>query len=164
MPDDNSKKNQDSRTQIVLALIGLFGTVGVALITNWDKLLPPEPETPTLPSPIVKESTTSPSPPAIPSPIVRESTASPLPSPVFNSMVQSSWQFIGTAATGESIFVDSNSIKKSGDAINFTYRIGGEVLVSQADCGGDRWYIKKYDKWYSPSSQATQDMLSYVCR
>ncbi|MUL38994.1 zinc ribbon domain-containing protein [Gloeocapsopsis dulcis] len=30
MPDNNSNKNQNSQTQIILALIGLFGTVGVA--------------------------------------------------------------------------------------------------------------------------------------
>lgn len=86
------------------------------------------------------------------------------PSPSVDRTVQSTWQFVGTASTGESIFVDSSSIKKSADAIDFTYRIGGEVLVARADCGGDRWYVNKYDKWYSPSSQATQDMLSYVCR
>jgi hypothetical protein len=78
--------------------------------------------------------------------------------------VQSTWQFIGTASTGESVFVDSSSIKESADAVDFTYRIGGEVLVARADCSGDRWYVNKYDRWYSPSSQATQDMLSYVCR
>jgi hypothetical protein len=161
MPDDNSNKNQDSRTQIILALIGLFGTVGVALITNWDKFFPPEPSASVTPSSVVRESTVSPLPSvsASPSPLVSLS-----PSPSVDRTVQSTWQFIGTASTGESVFVDSSSIKKSADAISFTYRIGGEVLVARADCSGDRWYVNKYDKWYYPSSQATQDMLSYVCR
>jgi hypothetical protein len=150
MPDDNSNKNQDSRTQIMLALIGLFGTVGVALITNWDKLFPPEPSASVTPSSSVFAS---------PSPLVSLS-----PSPSVDRPAQSTWQFIGTASTGESVFVDSSSIKKSADVIDFTYRIGGEVLVARADCSGDRWYVNKYGRWYSPSSQATQDMLSYVCR
>ncbi|MEG3858077.1 hypothetical protein [Microcoleus sp. herbarium12] len=161
MPDDNSNKNQDSRTQIILALIGLFGTVGVALIANWDKFFPPEPSTSVAASPVVRGLTVSPLPSVStsPSPLVSLS-----PSPSVDRTVQSTWQFIGTASTGESVFVDSSSIKKSADAIDFTYRIGGEVLVARADCGGDRWYVNKYDKWYSPSSQAIQDMLSYVCR
>ena len=54
MPDNNNK-NLDSRTQIVLALIGLFGSVGVALITNWDKFSPPKPSISVIPSPVVKE-------------------------------------------------------------------------------------------------------------
>ena len=153
MPDDNSNKNQDSRTQILIALIGLFGTVGVALITNWDKFFPSEPSTSVIPLRVVREATPSPLPSV---------SLSPLPS--VDRTAQSTWQFIGTASTGESVFVDSRSIKKSADAIDFTYRIGGEVLVARADCSGDRWYVNKYDKWYSPSSQAIQDMLSYVCR
>lgn len=153
MPDDNSNKNQDSRTQILIALIGLFGTVGVALITNWDKFFPSKPSTSVIPSPVVRESTPSPLP-----------SVSSSPSPSVDGTAQSTWQFIGTASSGESVFVDSRSIIKLADAIDFTYRIGGEVLVARADCRSDRWYVNKYDKWYSPSSQATQDMLSYVCR
>jgi hypothetical protein len=160
MPDDSSNKNQDSRTQIILALIGLFGTVGVALITNWDKLFLLEPSASVTPSSIVRESTVSPLPSvSSPSPLVSSS-----PSPAVDRPAQSTWQFIGTASTGESVFVDSSSIKKSADVIDFTYRIKGEVLVARADCSGNRWYVNKYDRWYSPSSQATQDMLSYVCR
>lgn len=127
----------------MLALIGLFGTVGVALITNWDKLFPPEPSASVTPSPVVRESNVSPLPSvsASPSPLVSSSL-----SPSVGGPIQSTWQFIGTASTGESGFVDSSSIKKSADVIDFTYRIGGEVLVARADCSGDRWYVNKYDR------------------
>lgn len=87
------------------------------------------------------------------------------PSPSVDRTVQSTWQFIGISSlTGEGIFVDSSSIKKSADATDFTYRIKGEVLFAQADCSNNQWYVSTYDKTYSPLSQATQDMLSYVCR
>jgi hypothetical protein len=38
MADDDKSKGLDSRTQIILAVVGLIGTVSVALFTNWDKL------------------------------------------------------------------------------------------------------------------------------
>jgi|GEM_PF-3059399 FlaG/FlaF family flagellin (archaellin) len=38
MADDDKSKGLDSRTQIILAVVGLIGTVCVALFTNWDKL------------------------------------------------------------------------------------------------------------------------------
>jgi hypothetical protein len=36
-----------SRTQIIVAIIGLIGALGGALIANWDKVYPPR-EVPTL--------------------------------------------------------------------------------------------------------------------
>jgi hypothetical protein len=105
-----------------LALIGLFGTVGVASITNWDKFFSPEPSTSVIPSPVIRESTASPSP-----------SVSASPPSSDNRTVQSTWQFIGTASTGEGVFVDGSSIKKTANATDFTYRIRGEVLVAQAD-------------------------------
>ncbi len=38
MTDNNENKGLDSRTQIILAVVGLIGTVAVALFANWDKL------------------------------------------------------------------------------------------------------------------------------
>lgn len=138
MPDNNRDRNQDSRTQIIVALVGLFRTVGVSLITNWDKFFPFEPSS-VMPPPPVREPIASPFP----------SASAPL-SPLVDGTVKPTWQFVGNASTGESVFVDSSSIKKSADAIDFTYRIGGEVLVARADCSGDRWYLDKYGEWYSP--------------
>ncbi len=36
-----SADNQSSKTQIVLAIIGLIGILGGALFANWDKVFPP---------------------------------------------------------------------------------------------------------------------------
>ncbi|MGV0028627.1 hypothetical protein [Phormidesmis priestleyi] len=42
MTNDNENKDKerraDSRTQIILAMVGLIGTVTVAITANWDKL------------------------------------------------------------------------------------------------------------------------------
>jgi hypothetical protein len=58
------------RTQIIIALIGLIGALGGALIANWGKIFPPEHEIPPVhqnqPSPevILKETIPKHSPPA----------------------------------------------------------------------------------------------------
>lgn len=86
------------------------------------------------------------------------------PNSMFNETPESAWKFIGKALTGETIFVGTTSIKKSGLNTMFTYRIGEEVITARADCSRNQWYANGYNKWYSPSSQATQDMLSYICK
>jgi hypothetical protein len=70
---------------------------------------------------------------------------------------------MGQASTGESVYVNNSSVKKTTGSINFTYKIGNELVDARADCSGNRWYASNYG-WSSPSSQATQEMLSYVCK
>ena len=72
------------------------------------------------------------------------------------------WEFMGAASTGEPISVETNSINQANDTIWFNYKIGDELIASKADCDDNRWYADGYG-WYSPQSQATQDMLNYVC-
>lgn len=50
MTDDDKSKNSGQSIAIIVALIGLLGTLGAALIGNWDKILPNNP-TVTSPSP-----------------------------------------------------------------------------------------------------------------
>jgi hypothetical protein len=116
--------SQNSRTQVIVALVGLIGTVSVGLFANWDKVFP-------------------------------DKKAQSSPSPV--------WKLMGTASTGESIYVDTASIKKLSGETEFTYKIGNELVDARADCQGNRWYASKYG-WNSPQSPATQEMLGYVCK
>jgi hypothetical protein len=155
---------QDSRTQIIVALFGLFGAIGTTLIANWDKVFVSPVQTAVhLPSTIVTPSAVAPS--ASPLPVNEtKPITTVLPSQPFNVAIQPTWLFIGNASTGESTFVETSSIQKSGETVDFKYRIGGEVLIGRAECSSSRWYLGKYDKWYSPSSQTTQDMLDYICR
>jgi hypothetical protein len=136
---------QDSRTQIIVALFGLFGAIGTALIANWDKVFVSPVQTAVhLPLTIVTPSAVAPSASPLPvnetKPIITVS-----PSPSSNVATQPTWKFIGNASTGESVFLESSSI-------------------GRAECSSSRWYVSKYDQWYSPSSQTTQDMLDYICK
>ncbi len=70
---------------------------------------------------------------------------------------------MGTASTGERVYVDTASIEKLAGTADFTYKIGNELVDAHADCQGNRWYANKYG-WNSPKSSATQEMLGYVCR
>jgi hypothetical protein len=178
---------QDSKTQIAMGVLGLIGALGTALFSNWDKIfpqsfqpVPPSPlSSPALPSvqpsvavsaslsPDIASSTPS---TATPKPLIRTENTTPsiVPSPApplsFNSAIQPKWKFFGKASTGEGIFVRLDSVEKNGSSIDFKYRIGSEILDASAECGSSQWYVGKYDKWYSPSSQSTQDMLDFVCR
>jgi hypothetical protein len=79
---------------------------------------------------------------------------------------------VSTAAKkeGEEVYLDINSINKSSGRIHFTYKIGDELITAIADCDANRWYAKsnntgkEYKKWYSPESQATKNMIKYVCK
>jgi hypothetical protein len=74
------------------------------------------------------------------------------------------WVYIGKASTGEEISVDADSISSAREGIRFTYSIGNETLQAAANCNNNTWYVLQYDTTYSPQSQATQDLLGYVCQ
>ncbi|NJL41157.1 MAG: hypothetical protein HC899_33825 [Leptolyngbyaceae cyanobacterium SM1_4_3] len=96
---DDKDKNQDSRTQIVLALIGLIGTVSVALFASWDKIfIPKQSQSSALPSTVTQSITPSPSAIITPSP---------------SQITEGDWQLMGYSAQGEEVSVDSDSIKNS---------------------------------------------------
>ncbi|MFM7600681.1 MAG: hypothetical protein ACKO7R_05705, partial [Pseudanabaena sp.] len=85
------------------------------------------------------------------------------PSPVTSTEINPIWQMMGTAVTGESVYVNIYSIQKSGKETKFIYRIGDELIDASADCQSNQWYASKYG-WNSPQSNATQAMLRYVCK
>ena len=74
MTDDDNSKSQDSQTQIIIAVIGLLGAVGVAVISNWDKLFPTEISQP---QPTSQPPVTTISPPQ--STLTPQATVSPAP-------------------------------------------------------------------------------------
>lgn len=76
---------------------------------------------------------------------------------------QEQWEPMGIAITGEPVAVDSRSIKGSPDKRGFVYKIGNEIVHAVADCNSKRWFAKGYSKWESPKSQATTDMIAFVC-
>jgi hypothetical protein len=85
------------------------------------------------------------------------------PSSVTSTAINPIWKMMGTAVTGERVYVDISSIQKSGKETKFIYRIGDELVDASADCQSNQWYASKYG-WNSPQSNATQEMLQYVCK
>ena len=73
------------------------------------------------------------------------------------------WIYMGDASTGEPISVDADSIFNGREGKRFMYKIGNEILHATANCQNNSWYALEYDQTYSPNSEATQQMLVYVC-
>lgn len=73
------------------------------------------------------------------------------------------WIYIGHVTTGEALSVDSDSIYGRRDGIGFRYKLDSEIINAVAYCSSNEWYAEGYGV-YSPQSQATQDMLNYICR
>lgn len=73
------------------------------------------------------------------------------------------WVDMGTADTGEKVYVDADSIYAGKEGKRFIYSIGNETLHAAANCSNNTWYVLEYDTTYSPQSNATQKMLNYVC-
>lgn len=77
-------------------------------------------------------------------------------------VVAANWIDMGRSSSGESILVDSDSIRSQPEGIDFRYRIGNETIDATANCHANKWYADGYGL-YSPQSQATQSMINYVC-
>ena len=94
-------------------------------------------------------------------------TAAVRPRP--SSTPKERWELMGTSSkTGEEVYLDRLSIYRSGSFIDFTYKIGNDVLEAKADCNSNRWSaVNKVSGadhgWNSPQSEATQSMLNHVC-
>jgi len=168
MGNNDGSSNQTSSgfwTTLPGVLTGLAGVIGAitALIVglkeagligqNTTPSSSPSPSVTSTPSPAPVSSDNQPSPTPEPSQPV-----SSAPSPA-----NPRWEMMGSTAQGEGVYVDSSTIKKSGETINFVYKIGNDLVTASADCNANRWYATGYG-WYSPQSKATQDMVNYVCK
>ncbi len=130
--------------------------------TEVEAPLPPSSADP-VPSPAMPSLDVEPAPVTAPEPF--PVTPSPTTdAPVADSDISElPWKFVGTASSGESVSVNTNSILPSGNSVDFEYKIGDELIVASADCRENRWYTENYG-WYSPQSEATQSMLNFVCQ
>lgn len=72
---------------------------------------------------------------------------------------------LGTAAGGQSLRLDTQSIQRNGHLgswwSNFTYYLGDERINAGADCGRKNWKVD--GETYTPQSPATRNMISIVC-
>ena len=75
----------------------------------------------------------------------------------------SAWAYMGQASSGESIYVNRHSIVyQEQNQVDFVYKVDDEVIAGTAYCQENRWYASESGT-FSPSSQATQSMINYVC-
>ncbi len=82
---------------------------------------------------------------------------------VVTAPAKAEWVAMGQAVTGEDIYVDKDSISPGREGMRFIYKIGNETLQAAANCETNTWYVLKYDQTYSPESEATAEMIDYVC-
>lgn len=78
---------------------------------------------------------------------------------IYSNNETSSYAYIGTVITGDTILVDTTSINNN----HFKYKIGDEVVSAEIDCKNNEWNAYGYG-WYSPQTPTTQKMLDYVCK
>lgn len=83
---------------------------------------------------------------------------------VLPAQAQTSSEYLGEASGGQSVTLDRASLSvASQSSVNFTYYLGGEQVVSQANCPGGYWTTFSDGAQHRPQSAATQMMLNEVC-
>lgn len=83
---------------------------------------------------------------------------------VLPAQAQTSSEYLGEASGGQSVTLDRASISPaSASSVNFTYYLGGEQRISQANCEGGYWTTFSDGATHRPQSAATQTMLNEVC-
>jgi hypothetical protein len=89
---------------------------------------------------------------------------SPLIAEQFSVSAQTCNYFAGAASTGESVNVDLCSVSRASErSIDFTYYLGNQKVISQANCENGSWTTFPERSVHRPQSAATQRMLEVVC-
>ena len=81
--------------------------------------------------------------------------------------VQAEMVVLGTASTGETLTLDTNSVsrgtpKGTGLFITATYYLDNERIDASISCRNNYWVVGETQ--YTPQSQATQNLISTACR
>ncbi len=122
--------------------------------------------------------TTSPSPTSSvatsPSPLAAVPTATPTPvaaAPVAPPVAISTpaapagMLVLGTASTGQTVKLDTNSIPfNDGAYAQATYYLGEEKLDALINCGQRFWNVNGSITRYTPQSQATENLVRLACQ
>jgi hypothetical protein len=81
--------------------------------------------------------------------------------------VQAEMVVLGTASTGETLTLDTNSVsrgtpKGTGLFITATYYLDNERIDASISCRHNYWVVGETQ--YTPQSQATRNLISTACR
>ena len=81
------------------------------------------------------------------------------------AQAKSCLSYMGDSVSGQAITVDVCSISRASEqSLDFVYYLGKEAIVSQANCTSGTWTTFPERERHQPQSQATQRMVSTVCR
>ncbi len=139
------------RAQIIIALIGLTGIIGGALITSWDKIFPPGQETP----PAVSDMQ-----PAAPSdkPVkqVPSSVRPSVPAPIRQNYFHGT--YVGTTTEGLEEFYFKTTFVREGNYVTGSYILGTSMGTCQGKVVVDTFYYQ----WQSAVISVEGEPLSKV--
>ena len=128
------------RTQITIALIGLVGVLGGALIANWDRIFPSENGIPPADSGTITEFST-------PAAISTQADAPPtnLPNPTASVAVQQhpmSGIYVGISTEGAMQTPMEMTFERRGQVVTGTYIQGGTPGTVRGTMQGDTFYYQ----------------------
>jgi hypothetical protein len=119
----------------------------------------PVPSVAISPSPVAATSTPVAVAPVSPPVTISTSAAPAVPKAPAGMLV------LGTASTGQTVSLDTNSIPfDDGAYANATYYLGEEKLAASIHCGQSYWTVKGDSTRYTPQSKATQNLVTIACQ
>ena len=87
--------------------------------------------------------------------------------PFFGQPAQAEMLVLGTASTGQTVTLDTNSVSRSqrgtGLFISARYYLGDERVDADISCRDNYWVVSGESTQYRPQSQATRNLLSVAC-
>lgn len=87
--------------------------------------------------------------------------------PFFGQPAQAEMLVLGTASTGQTVTLDTNSVSRSqrgtGLFISARYYLGDERVNADISCRDNYWVVSGESTQYRPQSQATRNLLSVAC-
>ena len=148
-----SNESNSHKTQITVALIGLVGVLGAALIANWEKIFSPAKE----PTPPVSTNSANPSADAqskvTPSPDQTGTAVPPVvqsPQPVYFNGT-----YLGTSTEGMKQSQFQMTFQRHGNTVTGIYIQNGMQGTIQGTVNGDTMYYQWTLGWYSGRGQCT---------
>jgi len=89
--------------------------------------------------------------------------------PFVSQPAQAEMVVLGTASTGETLTLDTNSISRGTPAgtglfITATYYLDNERIDATISCRYNTWFVEGSSTEYTPQSRATRTLISTACR
>jgi hypothetical protein len=88
--------------------------------------------------------------------------------PFVSQPAQAEMLVLGTASTGETVTLDTDSVSReraagTGYFITATYYLDNERIDATISCRYNTWFVEGDSTEYTPQSQATRNLISTAC-